>query len=71
MANATIHQNHVPTNWGSSYEAGVADGEKCRRRKGKPSIFLLVALNDDYSAGFRAGFYQRALSKPRIRNTAA
>ena len=70
MAKATIHEIQVPRNRGSSYEAGIADGEECRRRKGKPSVFVLVALNDDYSAGFRAGFFQRALSKARITNTA-
>jgi hypothetical protein len=70
MAKATLHKIQVPTNRDSAYEAGVAAGEECRRRKGKPSILLRVALNDDYSAGFRAGFFQRALGKPRIANTA-
>lgn len=61
----------MPTNQFSAYESGIADGEECRRRKGKPSIFLLVALNDSYSAGFRAGFFERALNKPVIAVAAA
>jgi hypothetical protein len=36
---------------------------------GKLSIFLLVAFNDDYRSGVRAGFLQRAQSKPEIANT--
>jgi len=66
MREATLHTIHGATNRDSAYESGVTDGDKCRRRQDKPSAYLLVALDDDYSAGFRAGFFQRALSKPRI-----
>ena len=43
----------------SSYETGVADGAACRKRADTPSIYLLVAKGDDYSSGFRAGYFQR------------
>ena len=68
MREAKLHTIHVATNQNSAYEAGVTDGDECRRRKEKPSVSLLVAL-DDYSAGFRAGFFQRALRNPGITNT--
>ena len=44
----------VPT-----YATGVADGDECRRCGGSISTLRLVAINDEYSAGFRAGFFQR------------
>jgi hypothetical protein len=66
MPEVTPYKLHVATNRDAVYASGVADGEECRRRKGKPSIFLLVARDDDYSVGFRAGFFQRALLKPVI-----
>ena len=70
MHEATLRTLDVPMDRSSAYEAGVADGEECRRRKGKPSLLLLVALNDHYSDGFRAGFFRRALSKPRVTTAA-
>jgi hypothetical protein len=42
-----------------SYATGVADGDECRRRGGPISTLRLVAINDEYSAGFRAGYFQR------------
>ena len=70
MREATLYTLYVPTKRPSAYEAGVADGDACRRQGGKPSLFLLVARHDDYSAGFRAGYFQRALSKSTSTNTA-
>ena len=49
------------------YAQGVADGHACRRQGGSPSPYRLIARNDDYSAGFRAGFFERALERPRLR----
>jgi hypothetical protein len=69
MQEATIHTIHVADTRDSAYATGVTDGDECRRRKDKPSAYLLVALNDDYSAGFRAGFFQRALRTTKIANT--
>ena len=65
MQETKLHTLHVATNRNAVYESGVADGGECRTRNGKPSVLLLVAT-DDYSAGFRAGFFQRTSSKPRI-----
>lgn len=45
----------------AAYAAGVADGDECRRQGGTPSTLRLVAINDDYSSGFRAGYFQRGL----------
>ena len=45
----------------TSYAAGVADGNECRRQGGTPSTLRLVAINDAYSSGFRAGYFQRAI----------
>jgi hypothetical protein len=64
-----LFEFQVPTNRPSAYNSGVANGVECRRRVGKLSIFLLVAFNDDYRSGVRAGFLQRAQSKPGIANT--
>jgi hypothetical protein len=68
MQEETIHTIHVTNTRDSAYAAGVSDGDECRRRKGKPSVYLLVAL-DDYSAGFRAGYFQRVSHNPGIANT--
>jgi hypothetical protein len=43
----------------AEYEAGVADGNECRRQGGTPPTLRLVAINDDYSSGFRAGYFRR------------
>ena len=48
----------------AAYAAGVADGDACRRQGGTPSTLQLVAINDDYSSGFRAGYFQRGLENP-------
>lgn len=42
-----------------AYGAGVADGGECHRRGGAISKLRLIAINDEYSAGFRAGYFQR------------
>ena len=68
MRDATPVKLQVPTNRHSAYESGVADGDAWRRRGGKPSVFLRVAFDDDYSSGFMAGFNRRARRKPRIVN---
>lgn len=66
MREATPSIPHVLAGRFSAYEAGVTDGDACRRRGGKPSVFLLVARADDYSAGFRAGFFRRAVKGAAI-----
>ena len=66
MREATLYTLDIPTNRLAAYETGVADGNTCRQRGNRPSLFLLVARHDDYSAGFRAGFFQRAFEKAAI-----
>ena len=70
MQQATLFKLQVPKHLPSTYEAGVADGAACRRRAGKPSTFLLVAFADDYSAGFRAGYFRDDRGNPTIANVA-
>ena len=41
------------------YQAGVVAGGACRAWAVKPPIFILVAKDDLYSAGFRAAYFQR------------
>ena len=48
----------VSKNTSPEYDTGVEDGAECRRRANKPSIFMLVAFADDYSSGFRAGYFR-------------
>ena len=43
----------------SDYRAGVADGARCLRDGGAITKWRLIAINDSYSAGFRAGYFQR------------
>lgn len=41
------------------YRSGVADGGQCRRSGGAITKVRLIAINDPYSAGFRAGYFGR------------
>ena len=43
----------------SDYCAGVADGARHLRDGGAITKRRLIAINDAYSAGFRAGYFQR------------
>ena len=44
--------------WSQAYAAGFVHGEALRKRKALPPKFLLVAI-DEYSVGFRAGYFVR------------
>ena len=48
----------VPDDNAFAYASGLADGIQCRQRNSVPSKFLLVAF-DEYSLGFRAGYFVR------------
>ncbi len=48
--------------WSVARAQGFVDGEIARRRGGAPSIYARVGI-DDYSQGFRAGYYERAISR--------
>jgi hypothetical protein len=44
--------------WSIARAQGFVDGELSRRRGSAPSSYARVGI-DDYSLGFRAGFYER------------
>ena len=44
--------------WSIARAQGFVDGEMSRRRGGVPSVHAGVGI-DDYSLGFRAGYYER------------
>lgn len=44
--------------WSPEYSQGYVDGEAFRKRGKQPSQFPLVGV-DDYSLGFRAGYFER------------
>ena len=44
--------------WSIERAKGYVDGETCRLRSKKPSKYALIGI-DEYSLGFRAGYYER------------
>jgi hypothetical protein len=48
--------------WSIARAQGFVDGEMSRRRGAAPSIYASVGI-DDYSLGFRAGYYERGTSQ--------
>ena len=44
--------------WSLAYSEGYVDGEAFRKRGKQPSQFPLIGV-DEYSAGFRAGYFER------------
>jgi hypothetical protein len=46
--------------WSLAQAEGYVDGDACRRRGTTPSMVAQIGI-DDYSLGFRAGFYERNL----------
>jgi hypothetical protein len=55
--------------WSVARAQGFVEGEMSRRRGGAPSTYAQVGI-DDYSLGFRAGFYERGTSRPKDTATA-
>jgi hypothetical protein len=49
--------------WSIARAQGFVDGEMSRRRGVPPSTYARVGI-DDYSLGFRAGYYERGTSQP-------
>jgi hypothetical protein len=49
--------------WSIARAQGFVDGEMSRRRSAPPSAYAQVGI-DDYSLGFRAGYYERGNSQP-------
>jgi hypothetical protein len=54
----------VPQEYGRPLPSakGYVDGETFRKRCKEPPVHALVGI-DDYSEGFRAGYYQRPISE--------
>ena len=50
--------------WSLTIAEGYVDGEACRRRGKVPPAHTLVGM-DQYSEGFRAGFYLRTPDSTR------
>ena len=48
--------------WSLTTAKGHVDGETFRRRRKEPPLHILVGI-DDYSEAFRAGYFDRPLSK--------
>ena len=46
--------------WSLAQAEGYIDGDTCRRRGTTPSMVAQIGI-DEYSLGFRAGFYERNL----------
>jgi len=44
--------------WSRAQAEGYIDGETCRRRGTTPSTYAQIGI-DEYSLGFRAGYYER------------
>ena len=54
--------------WPVARAQGFVDGEMSRRRGGAPSTYAQVGI-DEYSLGFRAGFYERSTSQSKAAAT--
>jgi hypothetical protein len=54
--------------WSIARAQGFVDGEMFRRRGAAPSTYTQVGI-DDYSLGFRAGYYERGNSQPKSATT--
>jgi hypothetical protein len=55
--------------WSSARAQGFVDGEMSRRRGAPPSTYARVGI-DEYSLGFRAGYFERRSSQPKGAATA-
>ena len=51
--------------WPLATAKGYVDGETFRKRRREPPMHALVGI-DDYSEGFRAGYYRRPVSEKAL-----
>ena len=51
--------------WPLTSAKGYVDGETFRRRRREPPAHALVGI-DDYSEGFRAGYFHRSISEQAL-----
>jgi len=54
--------------WSLASAKGYVDGETFRKRRKEPPVHALVGI-DDYSEGFRAGYFRRPLSERVLSGT--
>ena len=52
--------------WSLEYASGYIEGETQRRRATSPTPFMLVGM-DQYSLGFRAGYFDRQQAARSVR----
>ena len=56
--------------WSLAHTEGYIDGETFRRRGTTPSTYAQIGI-DEYSLGFRAGYYERQnIERPNVASTA-
>jgi len=51
--------------WSLAYAQGSVDGETSRRLGKTPALHALVGI-DEYSLGFRAGYFERQILDARV-----
>jgi hypothetical protein len=51
--------------WSFDYAKGLIDGETFRKRGQSPSVYAMNGI-DEYSLGFRAGFFVRQTPDSRV-----
>jgi len=51
--------------WSLDHAKGYVDGETSRLRGKRPSHYVLIGI-DEYSLGFRAGYYERQNPTSRV-----
>ena len=51
--------------WSLAQAEGYIDGDTCRRRGTTPSMVAQIGI-DEYSLGFRAGYYERNVVLPGL-----
>ena len=49
--------------WSHAHAKGFVDGDRTRRRGAAPSKYAQVGI-DEYSLGFRAGYFERSKPEP-------
>jgi hypothetical protein len=54
--------------WSLTSAKGYVDGETFRKRRKAPPVHAMVGI-DDYSEGFRAGYFHRPLSERALSDT--
>ena len=70
LANERSKQLAEQNGWTLAFAQGNVDGESCRRLGKAPALHALVGI-DEYSLGFRAGYFERQNLDSRVGRTEA